>query len=125
MKKTKLIGNLFYVVFSSLVFPSLSYGEGLIKFTCSWEEAKPIEIVIDTEKKIGTRSDGGKNYSVIKITDYAIWLKVNEPENIMALATQMIERSKPNGNKAGKWVDTVLSVSGAVSPLNGGICWEQ
>ena len=38
---------------------------------------------------------------------------------------QMIQRTKASRKEYGKWVDTVHSMSGMVSPIDGGRCWEQ
>ena len=110
--------------FLMLLIPGVSFADQ-IEFTCTWNEAKPITISIDTEKRIGSRSDGGSAYEVIKVTDYVVWLSIVDPKNQMGLATQMIQRRKATNGKAGKWLDVVHSVTGAVSPIDGGICWED
>ena len=112
--------------------PSVTMAE-VINFQCSWDENKPLKISVDTESGKATRDDGGKSYSVIKATKYGVWLSLNEPENIMGLAVQFIQRKefiKPDKSseawsKAGKWVDIVMSAGGAVSAIDGGKCWEE
>ena len=105
----------------------------LIQFQCSWEDAKPINIRVDTSAMKATRDDGGKSYTVIKATSLGVWLLVDEPENVAAAKMQFIQRPaaiKPDNapadwNKAGKWIDVVSSVSGMISPIDGGKCWES
>jgi len=62
-----------------------------------------------------------------------VLLAVDDPENKMGAAIQMIQRRaavKPYGsgadwNGSGKWLDLVISVNGVVSPIPGGRCWEK
>ena len=72
-----------------------------------------------------SRSDGGSEYKIIKLTKYAVWLEVMEPNNVSALKIQMIQRSKAVAGKAGKWIEVVYPFTGNGSPIEGGICWEM
>ena len=104
----------------------------VIRFQCSWDDQRPINIRVDTTTMKGTRDDGGKSYTVIKATKWAVWLMVDEPENVAGMKLQMIQRADavrpdkaPTSNPAGKWVDIVSSMTGSVSPIDGGKCWEE
>lgn len=56
------------------------------------------------------------------MSKWAVWLLVDEPENVAGAAIQMIVRPSAlaGSDSAGKRVDTVIGVSGAVSPIDGG-----
>ena len=96
------------------------HAQGSIVFQCTWDSNKPINISVDPSNKTATRDDGGLNYSVIKLTKYAVWLVVTEPTNQVGMKMQMIQQGEAVNNKAGKWVDVVFSMSGSVSPIEGG-----
>ena len=72
----------------------------------------------------------------IKITKWGAWMMLDRPTNIATATIQMIQRGEavtPDSKRsatsysAGTWTDIVVSISGkvAVSPITGGICWEQ
>lgn len=111
-------------VFGAL-FPFSTNAAESITFSCSWDNNKPIEIFVTPINGEATRSDGGKKYEIIKITKWAIWLEVFEPMNQGSLKIQMIERAESANGKGGKWIDIVHSISGNVSPIVGGVCWEK
>jgi hypothetical protein len=94
-------------------------------FQCSWDDSKPILITVDTTNKTAKRDDGGSKYNVVKVTPYVVWLSIVDPENQAGLAIQMIQRSAAVDGKAGKWVDVVQSMTGRVSEIDGGKCWER
>ena len=105
----------------------------VLQFQCSWNDARPINIRVDTTTKEATRDDGGTTYTVMKVTRFGVWLMIDEPGNVSGLKLQMIQRPeaiKPanapvDWSKAGKWVDIVTSTTGMVSPIDGGKCWES
>lgn len=111
-----------------LLNPSYASAE-IIRFQCSWEDSKPIDITVDTDSMEAKRSDGGRNYKVVKATKWGVWLLVNKPQDKWRAAFQVIQRqdlTKSNNiSKAGKWVDVIMSFSGGVTSIEGGICWEQ
>lgn len=96
-----------------------------ITFRCSWLDRAPIEIQVDVDAAIATRTDGGRQYRVIKLSSYAVWLAVDDPDRQVSLALQMIERSTSKNVSGGKWLDLIISADGGVSPILGGVCWEQ
>lgn len=103
-----------------------------IEFDCSWDDNKPIRLSIDPEAMRATRNDGGHSYVVIKLTKWGVWLMVDTPENVSGAAIQLIQRREaiipddapPGWNKPGKWVDISIAITGNVSPIDGGKCWE-
>ena len=109
-----------------LLINSPSFAKKL-SFDCSWDDRKPIKIVVDTESRTAKRSDGGRDYTVLKVSFAAIWLQVLQPNNKWALNTQMIERSSgfDDPSKAGRWVDSGFSITGNVDAISGGLCWER
>lgn len=98
-----------------------------LTFLCSWDGQAPITLMVDTDQMTGRRSDRGRPYTVVKISDWAVWLAVDWPEHQGAAAIQMIQRPAAASDKSrgGRWIDVVLSSSGTVSPIDGGVCWEQ
>jgi len=108
-----------------------------IKFLCSWDGKELIAISIDQKAMIATRDDGGRTYTVAKITKFGVWLIVDDPKNLFGMAFQVIQRGEAvtpykqldAGKKyiAGNWIDISTSVSGQsfASPIVGGKCWEQ
>jgi hypothetical protein len=121
--KTLVLG----LMFCSVVVPA--HAE-VILFQCSWNDERPINIRVDTMIGKATRDDGGKSYTVIKATKWAVWLMVDEPENVAGMKFQMIQRAaavRPDNSSsspAGKWIDVVTAMTGSVSPIDGGRCWE-
>lgn len=110
----------------ALIFCSNTvYAKDKIIFDCSWDNNKPIQITVDPSLGIATRGDGGKNYKIIKISKYAVWLEIVEPKNPISLKVQMLQRGSATNKKAGNWVDIVTSTSGITSSINGGLCWER
>lgn len=95
-----------------------------LTFLCSWDQKAPITITIDTDAMTGRRDDGGRNYRVIKWSKFAAWLIVDDPENWVGAAIHMITRSE-DPKAGGKWIDTVISSTGTVSSIDGGVCWER
>ncbi|MGO4838037.1 hypothetical protein AB4144_37905, partial [Rhizobiaceae sp. 2RAB30] len=85
-----------------------------LSFQCSWENRAPIHIAIDTTTMTASRDDGGHRYRVIKISPWAVWLLVDQPDNVAAAAVHMIERSSSfdDREKAGKWVDVLINAGG-------------
>jgi hypothetical protein len=65
-----------------------------ITFQCSWENNAPITITVDVKTMKASRDDGGKDYTVIKLTKYAVWLLVDEPDNVAGAALHMIQRAE-------------------------------
>lgn len=118
-----LLATISLLAFSSYSLASSEAAE--VIFTCTWQNEKPIKITVNPSKGIATRDDGGSKYNVIKITKYAVWLEVSQPKNQAGIAIQMIQRGEAVNNKAGKWVDVVMSMNGTVSPIAGGVCWEK
>ena len=119
-----------FVAFFAISAPAIA--EETLTFQCSWDEKKPIEIKVNASSGIATRNDGGLSYNVIKITMYAVWLEVKEPSNPTGMKIQMIQRGKavqrdgePINERAGKWVDVAFSMTGTISPIDGGKCWEK
>ena len=106
----------------ALVTATSMAGAQPLSFLCSWEDRDLIEISVDTNTNTATRDDGGQNYVVLKLTDVALWLAVYESRNQYGLAIQMIERSRSPG---GLWLDVIIASTGTVSPIAGGVCWEQ
>ncbi len=113
-----------------------AFGGARINFLCSWDNAAPINISVDPKSMKATRSDGGRSYTVTKITKLGVWLMVDEPDNLVSMAVQIIERGEavaPDSGgsaeayPAGSWTDVILSISGhgSVSSITGGVCWEQ
>lgn len=96
-----------------------------LRFTCTWDNEVPIEIIVDAGQNRAFRSDKGPNYTVIKITKFAVWMAVIDPANPSALKYQMIQRPEMTGGKAGVWQDVVHSITGNVQPILGGMCWEK
>jgi hypothetical protein len=47
--------------------------------------------------------------------------------NVAGVVVQMMVRPEALGdrNAAGKWVDVVMAITGSVSPIGGGVCWER
>jgi hypothetical protein len=113
------------VSISAALFSLSANASELITFSCSWDNNSPINIFVTPANGEATRSDGGRNYEIIKITKWALWLEVYEPNNQAGLKIQMIERAESTNGKGGKWIDIVHSISGNVSPIVGGICWEK
>ncbi len=105
----------------------------IITFQCSWGDERPITLRVDTDAGKAARDDGGKTYTLVMATPYFVLLLVHEPRNVMGAAVQMIQRRaavKPDNALAGasgsgKWVDVVMSSTGAVSSIDGGRCWER
>lgn len=124
MKSKQKIFALFAVV-CCLASPVCLGSKVTLEFSCSWDNNKPIDILVTPSLGIATRSDGGKDYQIIKITKWAVWLEVYEPNNQAGLKIQMIQRAEATNGKGGKWVDVVHSVTGNVSPIVGGTCWEK
>jgi hypothetical protein len=134
---SKTLLRRFAVVSWLLAAPNLAIAGGTtIDFVCSWDNASPITISVDSEAMTATRSDGGRSYTVAKITKWGVWLIVDGPGNIAAMAVQMIQRGEavtPDSERdagtfsAGTWTDVIMSISGqgTVSPIRGGIGWEQ
>tara|TARA_R100001369_G_scaffold91690_1_gene133711 strand:- start:383 stop:766 length:384 start_codon:yes stop_codon:yes gene_type:complete len=120
---TKLIRNIFAVI-SILIFSPTILAEEIMKFSCSWEKAKPINITVDLKNRVGSRDDGGMNYRILKVTPYALWMEVVDPIDEWKFKIQMIE-VPTDGAKAGRWVDTVHSTTGWVSSIDGGVCWKK
>ncbi len=104
---------------------NIVYAKDKIIFDCSWDNNKPIQITVDPSLGIATRNDGGKNYKIIKISKYAVWLEVVEPNNYVNLKVQMLERSAASNKKVGRWVDTIHYLNGTTSSISGGVCWER
>lgn len=113
------------ILFFTMTFSPTSYAENSITCQCSWDKAKPINVIVNPAKGTATRDDGGSIYNIIKITKYAVWLEVSKPYNQFGMAIQMIQRSEGTNKKAGKWVDVVMNMDGTVLPVDGGVCWEQ
>jgi hypothetical protein len=108
--------------------PALAASSAPIVFLCSWENRTPIEITVDPQTMTASRNDGGLPYEVLKITAWGVWLEVFEPDNVAGMAVQMIERRDYEGADAslpGKWVDVVIAITGAVTPIDGGQCWQR
>lgn len=108
-----------------VVFSFNASASDSIEFSCSWDNNQPINILVTPINGEAVRNDGGKKYKVIKITKWAVWLEVFEPNKQAGLKIQMIERAESANGKGGKWVDVVHSISGSVSAIVGGICWER
>lgn len=118
--------NQSFVVFCLLLFFSfISHANSTIIFTCSWNNEKPINIVVNTDNNSASRSDIENFYKVIKITNLAVWLMVNEPTTKNGISIHMIQRADTVNGKAGKWIDIISNSKGNVTPINGGICWEK
>jgi hypothetical protein len=66
----------------------------VIRFQCSWNDERPFNIRVDTATGKATRDDGGKSYTVIKATKWAVWLMIDEPENVAGMRFQMIQRAE-------------------------------
>ena len=112
-------------IFFSFVSLSVKASDDLV-FLCSWDNRKPINIVANIRDGTATRSDGGKNYTIVKLSERALWLAIDDPENMSALKLQMIQRGDAvESGKGGMWVDVVFAISGNISPIDGGTCWEQ
>ena len=108
-----------------IVFSLKTNANDSINFSCSWDNNQPVDVLVTPASGEATRSDSGKKYKIIKITKWDVWLEVFEPNNEAGLKIQMIERAESTNGKGGKWVDVVHSISGNVSPIIGGICWEK
>ncbi|RWO19070.1 hypothetical protein [Mesorhizobium sp.] len=122
IKALKLCG----VLLCAVVLASTAHAE-VLSFQCSWDQRAPLRIEVDTSTMSASRDDGGTPYRVIKVSKWGVWLLVDQPSNVIAAAVQMIERSSgfddPSG--PGKWVDVSISITGSVSPIEGGKCWER
>ncbi len=107
--------------------PNAAQASDVIRFSCSWDNQRPIEIVVSPDGERATRSDDGWSYKVIKVTKWGVWLLVDNPSNVVAAAIQMIERSTSSDDptRGGKWLDMVVAITGTVSPIVGGICSEE
>ena len=100
-------------------------------FRCIWNNQGQINITVDPEAGTATRDDGGLPYKVIKVTKWAVFLAVDEPNNVAGLAIQTIQRAEAvqrdgdaqDQTRPGLWTDTVLSVSGNANAISGGQCW--
>jgi hypothetical protein len=114
------------LILVALVAPSTANADKL-SFLCSWDQETPITIAVDTKDMTASRSDGGHAYHVVKVSKWGVWLSVDDPMNVAGLAVQMIVRTEALGDKkaGGRWVDVVMAITGAVSPIDGGLCWEQ
>jgi hypothetical protein len=99
----------------------------VLSFQCSWDQKAPITISVDTNTMTASRDDGGKPYRVVKVSKWGVWLLVDEPANVAGAAVQMIVRpaALAGPDSAGKWIDVVIGITGAVSPIDGGMCWEK
>lgn len=99
----------------------------VLSFQCSWGQKAPLTIAVDTSSMSASRDDGGSPYSVIKVSKWGVWLLVDQPSNVIGAAVQMIERSSAfdDPGSPGKWVDVIISITGSVSPIEGGKCWER
>jgi hypothetical protein len=111
------------ILISVLLLPFVCASEsiGSLKFNCSWDNNAPVEIIVNPSNGSATRSDGGKPYEIIKLTDYVLWLSIVDPVNQMGLSTQMIQRAASTDGKSGKWIDVAHSVTGRVSSIDGGL----
>ncbi|WP_202322423.1 hypothetical protein [Mesorhizobium sp. 113-3-9] len=113
------------LLFAAVVTPAAN--AEVLSFQCSWDEKAPMAIAVDTGTMSASRDDGGSPYRVIKVSKWGVWLLVDQPSNVAGAAVQMIERSSafddPSG--PGKWVDVIISITGSVSPIEGGKCWER
>ena len=108
-----------------------------IKFLCTWEDAAPLTITVNPNTMKASRDDGGKTYTIAKITEMGVWLIVDDPNNLFSLAMQMIQRGKASTPykkldagkpySAGSWIDvgSTLMGEGSVDSISGGKCWEQ
>lgn len=99
----------------------------VLSFQCSWDQKAPLRIAVDTGAMTASRDDGGTSYRVIKVSKWGVWLLVDQPSNVAGAAVQMIERSSDfdDPSRPGKWVDVIIAITGSVSPIDGGVCWER
>lgn len=105
-----------------------------IEFQCVWGDRAPFVITVDPGSMRATRSDGGKDYSVVKLTKWGVWLAVDDPRNVSAVAIHLIQRGEAVASQEaidsgepfppGFWQDTIMSITGTISPIIGGRCWE-
>ncbi|KZL18134.1 hypothetical protein [Pseudovibrio sp. WM33] len=109
---------LFFLVWSTCFSIAPTQAKSL-SFLCSWDNRAPITIELDTQTRKAKRSDGGSDYTLIKITEQAVWLSVDQH---YTLAVQSIERNK---DKGGKWIDIIHFANRVPISISGGICWEQ
>lgn len=77
-------------------------------------------IVVDLDKGVATRTDGGAGYDVLLATSEGIWLKVGDGVGY-GLAVQTIGR----GEVADNWADTLMSADGKTTVVVGGDCVER
>ncbi|RWK61956.1 hypothetical protein [Mesorhizobium sp.] len=122
IKALKLCG----VLLCTAVVPSAANAE-VLSFQCSWNQKAPLTITVDTSSMSALRDDGGTPYRVVKVSKWGVWLLVNQPNNVVVATVQMIERSSAfdDPGRPGKWVDVFIAITGSVSPIEGGVCWER
>lgn len=112
-----------YLAFLVFSFPTYALAEELI-FTCEWRVTNDsnyiTEFSLDTTTLFVSRSDSGSEYSVIKLTEDALWLSVDTGNSLVQIV-QTIERSPVGGT----WTDTWMWADGSANPTKGGYCVES
>jgi hypothetical protein len=87
-----------------------------LRFECIWEQAIPTIIEVDTESMRVTRSDGGRPYQLIQLSERAVWLQVPDPDTA---TVAIIQRVPPAG---GTFTLVDMTWYGKVSSRVAGVC---
>ena len=119
-------------LFCTVAFWPVSARAGQLVFHCrsdqsSSHETAPITITVDDTSMTASRNDSGQSYRVIKLSLMAVWMLVDDPDNHGAAAIQMIQRSSifSDPNAGGRWIEFIINLTGRLSSINRGRCWEQ
>lgn len=96
-----------------------------IFFTCSWNGDEPNLLTVSEKSQTASLGQKKNMYKVLKITEYAVWLMIDEPTTSSGISIHMVQRAFSTNNKSGKWIDIVSNYKGDVVPIDAGICWEK
>jgi hypothetical protein len=115
------------MVVATFLFIPASVGTPLLAesliFNCKWQEASPpysAEFRINVDDGTATRSDSDAKYSILAVSEEAVWLKQRETSGQM-IAIATFSRS----DEGGAWTDTQLLADGRASQISGGYCVER
>ena len=106
------------ILMTALMFTANAATASKINFACVWDGQDEIGIVVDTVELTASRNDSGAGYTLLNVTEKAVFLQVIK-SHWNRVAVQVIER--PSGG----WHDIVINDDGSQSALEGGVCVEQ